>query len=600
MGRSKEEILFRLKQEAANLQMWLRPPVLRAAPEIRNLNWPDAGPVAAQWAGSSLADSIVSVAEQVSRGEYPLLGVTLRPGRELRWRRDYFLNRESELAYFRRVPYLDRERAGDHKIVWEWNRHAHWVILAQAWRLTGKAAFVECIERELQSWAAQNPFPLGMNWTSALEVAFRAFNWLWVLHIAGDGLSQECRMAMWANLYQHGHYLNWNLSVYFSPNTHLLGEAVVLAELGRAFGGRQGSLWHSKGSVMVAESMRKQVLGDGAYFEASTAYHVYAFDLFLWHALQNKTSEEYRASLLRMGDYLYALLGAGGRMPRMGDDDGGRFFHPYGDRERFGLESLATAAAAGLGREKWKGGSGEMSAWWLGAKQEDQPKQAWRAGQSEVFEKSGLVSIQAGENSIYFDAGGFGAFQAGHSHADSLSVLWMHQDRAVLEDPGTYTYVAEPEWRERFRAAAMHNTVTVEGKEQARPAGPFAWKGRPQVRLLGWRFEPGMDEAEAEVIYEGVKHVRKIRYSRAEEQLEVWDRIEGEGILKAELRWHLGDWTQGRDWDGLEVDGKKESAIEGGAWGWRSAAPGYKEPAPVVCISKQGVGLVEFYSRIRL
>ena len=36
-------------------------------------------------------------------------------------------------------------------------------------------------------------------------------------------------------LNRHGRYLELNLSVYFSPNTHLLGEAVALHALGVLF-----------------------------------------------------------------------------------------------------------------------------------------------------------------------------------------------------------------------------------------------------------------------------------------------------------------------------------------------------------------------------
>ena len=36
-------------------------------------------------------------------------------------------------------------------------------------------------------------------------------------------------------LNRHGRYLELNVSVYFSPNTHLLGEAVALHALGVLF-----------------------------------------------------------------------------------------------------------------------------------------------------------------------------------------------------------------------------------------------------------------------------------------------------------------------------------------------------------------------------
>ncbi len=41
----------------------------------------------------------------------------------------------------------------------------------------------------------------------------------------------------------------------------------------------------------------------------------------------------------------------------------------------------------------------------------------------------------------------------------------------ILVDAGTYTYV-EPQWRDWFRATAAHNTVRIDGRDQAVAAGP--------------------------------------------------------------------------------------------------------------------------------
>src|SRR5262249_34115124 len=152
-----------------------------------------------------------------------------------RWRRDYVSGRESGLEYFRRIPYLDFSRAGDHKIIWELNRHQHLVALAQAHLFSGEESVLRDLWSQLGSWLEQNPFCRGMNWTSALEVAFRALSWAWIEHLAGSRMPEALRRPWLRSFYQHGQYLEYNLSVYFSPNTHLQGEALALHVLGVLF-----------------------------------------------------------------------------------------------------------------------------------------------------------------------------------------------------------------------------------------------------------------------------------------------------------------------------------------------------------------------------
>ena len=45
----------------------------------------------------------------------------------------------------------------------------------------------------------------------------------------------------------------------------------------------------------------------------------------------------------------------------------------------------------------------------------------------------------------------------------------------LLVDPGTYCYHGEPEWRSYFRSTRAHNTIEVDGVDQAVEAGPFMW-----------------------------------------------------------------------------------------------------------------------------
>ena len=58
------------------------------------------------------------------------------------------------------------------------SRHQHFVTLAKAFRLNGDVKFAQEIFSQWQDWHAQNPYPIGINWASSLEVAFRCLSWM--------------------------------------------------------------------------------------------------------------------------------------------------------------------------------------------------------------------------------------------------------------------------------------------------------------------------------------------------------------------------------------------------------------------------------------
>jgi hypothetical protein len=90
----------------------------------------------------------------------------------------------------------------------------------------------------------------------------------------------------------NGRHIERYLSIYFSPNTHLLGEAVALFFLGTLCPQLSGAArWKARGWEIVLQEARRQVRADGFHFEQSTYYHVYAVDFFLHAAVLASLNE---------------------------------------------------------------------------------------------------------------------------------------------------------------------------------------------------------------------------------------------------------------------------------------------------------------------
>ena len=540
--RSLTEIAFRLRQESANLWLlWRQPDANNVGSPRIDAGLPDPGAVADRLRGSHYAAEIERLAEEVLAHRFHLLGLPpLDAGDPIPWRRDLQHGTETGMEYFRRVPYLDFRRAGDHKIVWELNRHQHLILLAQAFLLTGRKEFLNEIPRQLTSWIDANPFQRGINWASALEVAFRTLSWIWVYHLVGPHLEDAFRKRLLNSMYQHGLHLEYNLSVYFSPNTHLLGEAVALHVLGRSFPAfPRAAAWTRLGHQTVLAQMEKQVRPDGSHFEQSSYYHLYALDFFLLHALlaQEELPAWYDEKLCRMADFLDALVSDSGILPFMGDEDGGRLFHPYGDRRRFAGATLATCALK-FGRPEWLRSTAdlaEQAAWWLGRMDLEARTPVQR--ESRWFPDAGLAVMRSPAAHVIVRAGSFGAGSAGHSHADVLSMVAFRDGNELLIDAGTFTYVADADARERFRGTAAHNTVWIEGAEQATPHGPFRWDAPPQVELLYWHSDARRDVLDALCHYGELTHRRSIVFHKPD-LLIVLDRVRGPaGAHTLEQRW---------------------------------------------------------------
>ncbi len=588
--RSRREIAFRIRQEAANLAMWARPPepgVVVPAGIPAGAALPDPIATAGRLRGSAFAREVEALARRVLHGRIPLLGIEIETGPQIEWRRDYVHGISSAAPYFRRCPYLDFARVGDHKLIWELNRHPQLVLLAQAFRFTGERAFLDEALRQLESWLDANPFLRGINWASALEVAFRALSWTWLWLLAGDLFPAPLSPRFQTALYRHGCFLEHNLSVYFSPNTHLLGEAVALHALGALFPTwPRASQWRATGGRVVREEMQHQVRPDGSHFEQSAYYHVYALDLFLLHrALAGAAAgDAYDKRLQAMAEYLHALEGPSGILPYLGDDDGGRVFHPYGERPRFGRATLATCAALYC-RPEWAGGVEDrdcQAAWWLGAPASAPPAALSRAPEaSQLFRDAGIAVMAAGDRQIVIKAGPFGEGSGGHSHSDVLSLVARIGPREVLIDPGTYTYIADPEERNHYRGSAAHNTLRIDGRDQALPAGPFRWLEKPATAIREWTSSGVADSLDASCAYAGFTHRRQIRFLKSAGCVVVLDTVEGpagEHIL--EQFWHLG---AAEDAGRLAFTAPAESLA-----GWRSRALGSREPAPVLRVTYQG------------
>ncbi len=561
------------------------------------------------------ADQIVAQAEKILHHRFDLLGYeNLDYGREIDWYLDAVNGKKSPRVPWFRVPYLDFHRVGDHKITWELNRHQHLVTLAKAYRLTGNSSYTDELFTQWYHWRANNPFPIGINWASSLEIAFRSLSWIWVWHLLQpcSAMPQSFPLDLHRELIRSARHIERYLSTYFAPNTHLLGEAVALFFIGTlAPASRSAKRWQKLGWHIILQEAQRQVLPDGMHFEQSTYYHVYALDFFL-HArlLAGKNGVSIPVFLddviLKMLKAL-CVLSASGAPPQFGDDDGGRVFDPRRNHRTHMLDPLSLGAVC-FKRPDLKAASQGLTeeTFWLAgpsAAQEFASLSAPEVPPASSALKSSGIYVMSGTDAaqqLAIDAGPQGAGWAGHGHADALSVQLSVSGKEILADPGTFTYVDAVDGRAYFRATACHNTIEVDGVSQAESAGPFKWTNPAHAKVERWINGKNFDffsgsHAGYTRLHHSLVHRRTVFYLKPSFWL-VHDVLEGADVHNVVIPWHFVPGSLA-----VAAGTARFKARNGGAvtlittlsagWkaesvqGWYSARYGAKEAAPVFNVS---------------
>ncbi|MEN3339139.1 MAG: hypothetical protein V7647_2815 [Acidobacteriota bacterium] len=496
-------------------------------------------------------------ANRMLQGRYDILGYgDVDFGTPPQWLADPVHRRQPPLAFWSTVPYLDRQY-GDHKVIWEINRHQHWLGLGRAYHLTGDRRYYEAFVTQLEDWMERNPPLLGVNWTSMLELAFRSLSWIWALHFfvpaaAADPVgAPPWTVDLLLGLDRQLTHIEQNLSHYFSPNTHLSGEALglfvsalTLPELSAS--PRRAGL----GRRILLEEASRQVNPDGGHAELSAHYHRYSTDFYLLASLAARLTSDEAASALheaatRQAWFLRAIADDNGRLPRLGDDDGGQLFPVCGPHASDCRDTLGSAAAILNDPALSLGNATEETFWLCGHAVSNQPAAA--IGSASFPATGYYVSRPGAGDHLIFDAGRHGYLNGGHAHSDALSIVLTTAGRPFLVDAGTGTYTMDAAIRDRFRSTAIHNTVVLDGREQAVPRGPFHWSSRADATCLVWQSNSGFDYVEG--IHDGYQpkaHARAVFALHGLGWLVIDHLLGPEGSsASADAFWHVHpDWTR--------------------------------------------------------
>jgi len=411
---------------------------------------------------------------------------------------------------------VDRLCPMDIRTVWEPARLQHLTYLFAALRqeeVKINTTWCRVFARdEIISWLRRNPFLCGPHYLSAMECALRIPVFIYSLKLL-DNLTVSDSSEIVSAVYNHAWWIERNLSLYSSLGNHTVSEAVGLIFAGALFRQTsQGGSWLDRGIALLLQELNHQVLPDGGPVEQSFSYHRFVLDLY-WLAADFLERNKLRScadirSVLRTGEeFLTAMSHSPGVAPPVGDCDDGH------------------AVAPGLSPKR-------------------EPVTVALQGVSS-FKESGYTVIRGTQGVVLmFDHGPLGMPPLhNHGHADALSITLSLDGIPLLVDPGTYRYNGEPEFRAYFRGTRAHNTVMIDGQDQALQKTAFIWQHPYRTGVVRNTQLDGLPLIEA--LHDGYARLtEQVRHKRTIVQVDgchfvIRDSFWGEGTHQFEVNYHL-------------------------------------------------------------
>jgi hypothetical protein len=516
-------------------------------------------------------------ADRILDGRFHVFALDAAPlGFPPDWNRDPKTGTRAPMSFGKLLDYRDARLVGDVKYLWEPNRHAELVTLAQAWHLSRDPRYANGCAVLIDSWLDACPYPCGVNWTSSLELALRLVNWSFAWHILGGEAAivfegdagQALRLRWLASVRQHCHFISGHLSRHSSANNHLLGELLGLFVAATTWPlWRESGRWRDFTHAEFEHEVLTQNTADGVNKEQAIWYQQEVADMMLLAGLYARNSQyefgaEYWDRWAAMLRFIAAVMDVTGNVPVFGDADDAviarldpaRNFDPFRSLLACGAilisgaplrAQLKAKAAVFDDKTRWLLGdtaANDFSAVPAPQRAAAMPRRAFPQGGYFIL-GSDLESSR--EVRAVADAGPLGYLAiAAHGHADALSFTLSVHGNEILIDPGTYTYYADEKWRSYFRGTRAHNTVTVDGQDQSVAGGRFLWSKHAAIKSAV--FEPCADLERLSAEHDGyqrladpVTHRRELTYLHDLRVLRVMDRLTCKSQHHAEINWHF-------------------------------------------------------------
>jgi Heparinase II/III-like protein/Heparinase II/III N-terminus len=487
----------------------------------------------------------------------------------------------------------------DIKFIWEPSRFGMIYTLVRAYASTRDEKYVEAFWKLIQSWAEANPPNTGPNWMDGQEAALRLMAWTFGFYAFMDSASStSARIAQFTVLVgAHAERIYKNIDYAISTHSnHTVSEASGLWLVGLLFPELKGSeKYFALGRKLLVQEAAAQIFPDGSYSMHSLNYHRFILQIYLCAMRLGELnsfpfSESLKQRVTRSVDYLYQLIDPEtGQMPVYGSNDGALVL-PLNNCDFTDFRPLLQLGSyLTRGQRLFESGAWDEPLYWLCGPQALQSKVESPPQTSQSYADGGVSVLRGSQSKAVIRCTDF---RSRPSHADQLHVDLWWRDKNIACDAGTYLYSGEGAWRNGLAHTAVHNTVTVDHKDQMKMVSRFTWTNWSRGKVLKHGENLWQGEHNG---YKPVPHKRAVMALDGDRWLVV-DQLQDTQPHHYALHWLLNDfpYEQQENLILLSLDSMKYKVqvglVEGksvfsvvrrdpkSTRGWRSRYYGDKEP----------------------
>lgn len=463
--------------------------------------------------------------------EYDALGTKYNLNEEIAWHQGMYSEWDKD-TFSKDMDFKNTDDIGDVRFSWEINRHIFMPFLASKYISTNDKYYLDILQEAFNNFEEENRFLNGINWSSSMEIAIRAYQWLICLFLLKDSNeTDDFKNRLINSLVTSIKYVEKNLSLYSSANNHLILEAAIMGIVGIALKDIYKQDWYEKSEDLLENNLYKQFHEDGVNKEQALHYQGFVTDMMLQYnsIMKNINLKTIGEDIIKKSVVFLGNISSDIYHFDFGDSDDAKIISI--ENKKLNYYKYLLSFASFYYDEKFIENPKLIDSIriFVGDKE---ISDSYNYNEFSLYKKGGYGIIK-NDSLLAFDFGelGFGSLAA-HGHADALMFLYAYKGKKFFVDSGTFIYNIKSKKRNYYRSTKSHNTLCYKEKDQSEILGPFLWGKKAKTELISYLEEKDKYLIKAKHSgYNPFEHIRTIEYFKENECLKIIDEFEDFAVI---------------------------------------------------------------------